>query len=84
MAPSQEIADAEAELAKAEADLANAEAAPADEVSTEELLAKAPPLVLPGGSTLHRQCPVCGLNFAPDPGVDLAGMPCPNCHTPLP
>lgn len=76
MADSNPVAEAEAEVAKAEADLAAAKAEP----TTEELLANAPPLVLPQGTKLIKTCGHCGLNLEePAPGID-----CPNCGNPLP
>ena len=80
------VTDAEAELAAAEQDLANAEAAaqPAqpvvDERTDAEILAAAPPLVLPEGQKLVKTCSACGLNMEDPP----ANMPCPNCGTPVP
>lgn len=56
------------------------EAPPADERSTEEILANAPPLVLPEGTTMVKQCPQCGLKLEDPP----AGLECPNCGTTIP
>jgi hypothetical protein len=48
--------------------------------STEEILADAPPLVLPDGHSLVKQCSNCGLSIEDAP----PGADCPNCGTKLP
>lgn len=48
--------------------------------STEDILANAPPLVLPDGTKFVKTCHSCGLQVEdPEPGAN-----CPNCGTPLP
>lgn len=55
---------------------------PVEEPTDEELLAAAPPLVLPEGTTLEKQCPNpnCQLRLT-DPPPNLV---CPNCQTVVP
>lgn len=60
--------------------VASAAPSPASERSTEEILANAPPLVMPPGQHIIKQCSGCGLKLE-DP---LPGIRCPNCGTPLP
>lgn len=80
------VQTAEEALAQAEEDLAAAEAAAAEpttdttwQKSTEQLLAEAPPLVLPEGTSLVVTCKNCGLKLADPP----KGTVCPNCGKPL-
>lgn len=54
-----------------------------DEPSTDELLANAPPLILPGDIKMLVRCDQCGLNLEPGPDEKVHEVPCPNCGTPL-
>lgn len=53
---------------------------PAREKTTEELLAAAPPLVMPAGQSIIKVCTKCGLKLQ-DPPPNLT---CPNCGNVVP
>lgn len=70
---------AAADVVVAEVAAAEKAAEALSDAEAAELLAKAPPLVLPPGLVMPVVCGSCGLRFA----EPLHGQACPNCGKPV-